>query len=184
MLKSKLISVFILIVLLMGIVQASSALGVPDQDELTTLDIDGQNYSVSDIESEIQAIEEQQEVSLPVFDPSPVSFNGETPKIAPVVKEEEERLIVQIDLEKTIVTPGQPLRYVIQGTRGFQPAAGEKVTIEIIRGEYWGWYSYIYDEYVDFEDRLIERKIVTLNSDGIYEGLFSSSIQDRYTIIK
>ncbi|MHA2052366.1 MAG: MG2 domain-containing protein [Candidatus Hodarchaeales archaeon] len=183
MLKSKLISVFTLIVLLMGIVQASSALGVPDQNELTTLDIDGQNYSVSDIESEIQAIEEQQEVSLPVFDPSPVSFNGETPKIAPVLKEEGERLIVQIDLEKTIVTPGQPLRYVIQGTRGFQPAAGEKITIEIIRGEYWGWYSYIYDEFVNFEDRLIERKIVTLNSDGIYEGVFSSSIQDRYTII-
>ena len=167
----------------MGIIQAITVLGMPEQNELTIFNDNSQNYSESNLEPEIQAIEELQLQSLPVFDPSPVSFNGETPKITPKVVEEEEQLVIQIDLEKTVVSPDEPLKYIIQATRGFQPAVGEYITIEIIRGEYWGWYSYIYDEYVNFNDLLIERKTVPIGPDGTYEDTFISSIQDRYTII-
>ncbi|MHA1976699.1 MAG: MG2 domain-containing protein [Candidatus Hodarchaeales archaeon] len=184
MIKHKVISLTILFVLLLGIVQVTSADLDTNQDNTGIDGMNNQNYQPPDLGPEFQAIENSDPSTLPTFSPSPLNFNNMTPEVtSKVVQDNNERLIIQIDLEKEITQPGQPLRYVIQASRGFNPAPGESITIEIIKGEYWGWYHYYYYEISNYEDRVVERKVVTTDADGQYEGVFQSSVRGRYSIM-
>ncbi len=184
MIKNRVISLTLLLVLLFGIVQVTSADLMVEHDSTAIDVLNNQNYQAPELEPEIQAIEQPETASYESFDPSPLNFNNMTPEVTSKIGQgDDERLVIQIDLEKEITQPGQPLRYVIQASRGLNPVPGERITIEIIKGEYWGWYHYYYYDIVNYEDRIIERKIVTTNSDGQYEGIFQTSVQGRYSII-
>jgi hypothetical protein len=184
MIKHKVISLTILLVLLLGIVQITSADLNTNQDNKALDGLNNQEFTVPDFEPEIQPLEEQEISVLSTFDPSPLNLNNMTPEVtSKVVQDDDERLITQIDLEKEITQPDQPLRYVIQVSRGLNPVPGERLTIEIIKGEYWGWYHYYYYDIMDYEDRVVERKTVYTDADGQYEGVFQSSVRGRYSII-
>ncbi len=181
--KPKLRSLFIVGVLLLGIFQVMSVNAFRDQKNQFDLDNNNENYLPTDIEPEIQAISQYESAVIPSFDPSPVSLNNITSEISTKVVEETERLIIQIDLEKQVVRPGEQLKYMIQATRGFNPASEERLVVEIIEGEFWGWYNYYYYDSVNFEDLVLWKETVTTNSEGTYEGSFTSSNSGRYSII-
>ncbi len=184
MIKHKVISLTLLLVLLIGIVQVTSADLDSNQDTKSVNDLNNFEYAVPDLKPEIQALEQPEPSVLPVFNPSPLNFNNMTPEVtSKTVQDDDERLIIQIDLEKEITQPGQPLKYVIQASRGMNPAPGEWITIEIIKGEYWGWYRYYYYDSVDYDNRVIESITVPTDADGQYEGEFQSSDRGRYSII-
>jgi len=174
--KNKLVSLILLSILLIGIVQATSTKGALEQDDNTFNDQYDEYFSNSEFKPEIQPVDSLENPSVPTFSPSPVSFNNMTPKVnMKTVEVEEQRLIIQIDLEKQIVQKGESLKYTIQATKGFEPASGEKLIVEIIEGEYWGWYHYYYYRVMDYNDRTITRKPITTDSDGLYNGEFTFS---------
>ncbi|MHA1236129.1 MAG: hypothetical protein ACTSQ9_00535, partial [Candidatus Hodarchaeales archaeon] len=122
--KNKLVSLIILSILMIGIVQVTSIGGALEQTETTLNHQYNDYYSNLEFEPEIQPIETLDNPSIPSFTPSPINFNNMTPEInMKTVEDEEQRLIVQIDLEKQIVQKDEPLKYAIQVTKGFEPAA-------------------------------------------------------------
>ncbi|MHA1543404.1 MAG: hypothetical protein ACTSQH_10555, partial [Candidatus Hodarchaeales archaeon] len=172
--KNKLVSLIILSILLIGIVQVTSARGALEQNETMTNDQFSENSAFSEFEPEIRPIETLDTPPTSSFAPSPISLNNVTPEVnMKTVEDEEQRLIIQIDLEKQNVQKGEPLKYVIQATRGFAPAAGERLVIEIIEGEYWGWYHYYYYTVVDYNERTVSKKTITTDANGLYEGEYT-----------
>jgi uncharacterized protein YfaS (alpha-2-macroglobulin family) len=181
--KTKILSIFIVGVLLLGIFQVSSINAFLDQEqEIDFLD-NNQNYLPTDIESAIQPIPQDESPEVNSFAPSPVTLNNRSSQITAKVAEDAERQIIQIDLEKQVVKPNEPLKFLIQVTEGLKPVAGESLVIEIIEGEYWGWYHYYYYDSSSFEDRVIVRKTRTTDSNGIIEEEFSHPESGRYSII-
>ncbi|MHA1444570.1 MAG: MG2 domain-containing protein, partial [Candidatus Hodarchaeales archaeon] len=182
--KNKLVSLIILSILMIGIVQVTSIGGALEQTEKTFNDQYNDYYSNLEFEPEIQPIETLDNPSIPSFTPSPINFNNMTPEInMKTVEDEEQRLIVQIDLEKQIVQKDEPLKYAIQVTKGFEPAAGEKLIVEIIEGEYWGWYHYYYYQVVNYNERTVVKKSITTDANGLYQGEYSFSKNGRYSIV-
>jgi len=182
--KNKLVSLIILSVLLFGIVQATSVRGALEQNETTFNDRNNDYSSISEFEPEIQPLENLNTPSISSFTPSPISFNNMTPEVnMKAVEDEEQRLIIQIDLEKQIVQKGESLKYAIQATKGFEPASGEKLIVEIIEGEYWGWYHYYYYQVVDYADRTITKKSITTDANGLYKGEYTFTKNGRYSIV-
>ncbi|GAF93436.1 unnamed protein product, partial [marine sediment metagenome] len=137
-----------------------------------------------DVEKEFQPINDINENQKQMaFDPSPIFDNNISTVRVPSLKVQEESLIVNIDLEKQVLNTAETLNFVIQATRGFEFAIGEHFSLEIIEGQYWGWYFYGYYDNRDYDDRIIEIRDITIGSNGEYQGNFSSSISGRYTIV-
>ncbi|MHA2111522.1 MAG: MG2 domain-containing protein [Candidatus Hodarchaeales archaeon] len=182
--KNKLVSLIILSILLIGIVQVTSARGALEQNKTMFNDQISENSVIPEFEPEIRPIEMLDTPSIASFTPSPISLNNKTPEVdMKTVADEEQRLIIQIDLEKQNVRKGEPLKYVIQATKGFVPAAGERLVVEIIEGEYWGWYHYYYYTVVDYNQRTLSRKIITTDANGLYEGEHTFTKNGRYSIV-
>ncbi len=139
-----------------------------------------------DVEKEFQQINDVNENQKQMaFDPSPIFDNNISKDLIPSLKvQEESLLIVNIDLEKQVLnTEEDTLNFVIQATRGFEFAIGEQLFLEIIEGQYWGWYFYGYYDNKDYDDRIIESRDITIGSSGEYQGQFNSSISGCYTIV-
>ncbi len=182
--KKQILSVSLLVLLNFSIFYASfftQSIG------LTTQDIDGdtrQDNPLFDVEREIQAIEDEfYTPSYSNFRPGPLNANNISTDLSTSQKDLEAPIIINIDLEKQVISPGSTLNYVIQVTRGLEPVAGETFTLEIIEGEYWGWYFYWLEDYTSYEDRINETKPITTGSDGEYKGQFNPPSSGRYSIV-
>ncbi len=137
-----------------------------------------------DVEKEIQPADDHlQQASQLQFNPSPIIENNISADLSFSVNQQEEALIVNIDLEKQVLSPDETLNYVIQAMRGFEPAEGEQLVLEIIEGEYWGWYWYWFYDTSDYQYKVIDTEIITIGPNGEYPGHFTSSTSGRYTIV-
>lgn len=118
----------------------------------------------------------------PVFRPSPLITNNISADLSFSEKEQEQPIIVNIDLERSVISLGDSLKYVIQATCGFNPVPDETFNLTIISGEYWGWYYWL-DSYSPIEDRIIETKKITTGSNGEYHDSFNPPSSGRYSIV-
>ncbi|MHA2224713.1 MAG: MG2 domain-containing protein [Candidatus Hodarchaeales archaeon] len=182
--KKKLISIFLLLVLNFGIFYAhgmSQTNSITTKEENVKLD---DTQSFFDVEREIlQIYGEESTAPLPAFRPGPLNANNVSAAFSLSSKVQEEPLTINIDLEKQVISPGSTLRYIIQTSRGIEPAPGETLILDIIEGEYWGWYYYWLDDSSTYNDRLIISHPITTDSNGEYQGAFTPSASGRYSII-
>ena len=182
--KKKLLSLLLLILLNFSVfytisfAQAVNTIVPSDDVEIP------QEKALFDVEREIQAIEDQKSLySNSNFNPGPLNTNNISADLSKSQKDTDDRTIINIDLGKQVISPGTSLNYVIQVTRGLEPVAGEILDIDIIEGEYWGWYFYWLDDYISYEDRIIWSDEIETGSDGEYQGQFNPSSSGRYSIV-
>jgi hypothetical protein len=143
-----------------------------------------QDQSLFDVEREIQAIEDQNYPSLQSnFNPGPLNTNNISADLSLSRKNQERQTIINIDLEKQVISPDTALNYVIQVTRGLEPVPGETLNLDIIEGEYWGWYFYWLDDYTSYDSRIVWSDTVETGSNGEYQGQFNPPSSGRYSIV-
>lgn len=111
----------------------------------------------------------------------PLTTNVET-DVKKSVNYEENPLTINIDLEKSVISPDEDLLYSITTVAGNDPV-DKTVKITIIEGEYWSYYYFWYDENYDIENRTIEEFTINTGSDGEYIGTFSTGSEGKFTII-
>jgi hypothetical protein len=183
-LKKLMISISILLILNFSIFFVEGSFQqekIPLMEDDYFSEIDTSSF---DVEKEFQPIDDANQNQKQMgFNPSPIFDNNISKDVVPSLKVQEESLIVNIDLEKQVLNTEETLNFVIQATRGFEFAIGEQLTLEIIEGQYWGWYFYGYYDRNNYDDRIIESRDITIGSNGEYKGQFSSSISGRYTIV-
>jgi hypothetical protein len=146
-------------------------------DNLTNYD---DNNSLFAVDQEIEQVNDKNYQSQPkLFQPSPLS----TDQSNSVTKRTSysNRLVINIDLENQITSPNEPLQFTIQAKRGLNPATGETLTLEIIEGEYWGWYYY-YD-YEPRSERIVHSESIITNFNGEWSDSFTTGASGRYSII-
>ncbi|MFX0013304.1 MAG: MG2 domain-containing protein [Promethearchaeota archaeon] len=137
-----------------------------------------------DVEREIRPIEDSKySIIQNNFNPGPLNSNNVSADLSLSQKVQSQSTIINIDLERQVVSPGTPLNYVIQVTKGLEPVPGETLDLDIIRGEYWGWYFRWLEEYIPYEDRIISSELITTGSDGEYQGQFNPPSTGRYSIV-
>ncbi|MFX0210432.1 MAG: hypothetical protein ACFFDT_30915, partial [Candidatus Hodarchaeota archaeon] len=178
----KLTSLFLFIILINSIFQ------------LNNFDfmLKGQDVSISnefqnetpyfDVDREIQPLEETFSDYSSDRTMGPLNLNDHS-SIKSTIKSEEESLIINIDLEKQVLTANEHLNYVIQVTKGLKPVSGETFILNIIKGQYWGWYFHWLEDYSTYEDRIIETKPIITDSNGEYHGQFNPPSKGKYSII-
>lgn len=181
--KSKFISIIFLILLLVGISNMNGIFAFSNKSILDeNVNIDESKSSI-DVEREIQPIDiKPKSVPPSTFQPSPLSVNNLS-KLNSIKQSREENTIVNIDLEKQVLTTEENLSYVIQVSKGFNPLPGESYTLDIIEGEYWGWYFYWLDDYREYEDRIIYTRSITTDPNGLYKGQFDPPGSGRYSLV-
>ena len=137
-----------------------------------------------DVEKEIQPIDSNFQNSPQIqFNPSPIIENNISSDLSFSIKNQVEPLVVNIDLEKQVLSTNEQLNFIIQATRDLEPAIGEVLTLEIIEGEYFGWYYSWYRDGSHYQDRIIETRPITIGTNGEHQGHFTSSTSGRYTFI-
>ena len=175
----RVLGLFLLVILLTNIYQT---LGVPYEGSIehdgSVTNFDNNN-SLFAVDQEIEPIDNENYQSPSNFQPSPLSFDRSNP----ITKKTSysNRFVINIDLENQITSPNEPLQFSIQAKRGLNPVAAEALTLEIIEGEYWGWYYY-YD-YEPRSERIIHSETIITNSNGEWSGSYTTDVSGRYSII-
>ncbi|MFX0125013.1 MAG: hypothetical protein ACFFAE_15380, partial [Candidatus Hodarchaeota archaeon] len=155
----KIFSLFFVIILFSTIYQALGVYNegfIGNNDQVTNFDNNNANFSVN---REIEPIEDEYRAYSNVFQPSPLSIAEQSSSTTKKISSYSNRLVINIDLESQIAAPNEPLNFIIQTKRGLSPAAEETLTIEIIEGEYWGWYYYY--SYEPRSERIVYTKQIT-----------------------
>ncbi|MFX1284554.1 MAG: MG2 domain-containing protein [Promethearchaeota archaeon] len=187
--KRKILSILLLLLLnfnvffTIGFSQSVDAAVLDNNLELTQ---ENSSTNAFDVEREIQAIEDQLHTSSPSnYQPGPLNTNNISADPSYSLKDQERGIIINIDLEKQVISPGTPLNYVIQVTRGFKPVPGEILYVDIIEGEYYGWYFYWLEDYIPYEERIVwtSASPITTDSNGEYQGQFTPPSSGRYSIL-
>ncbi|MFX0171649.1 MAG: MG2 domain-containing protein [Candidatus Hodarchaeota archaeon] len=179
----KFLSLFLLIIVINSIFQLNNLNFMFKNQDISELNEFQNETPYFDVEREIQPLEDiYPEYSPDHFSMSPLNVNDYS-NIKSTVKSEEASLIINIDLEKQVLTSNEDLNYVIQVTKGLQPVSGETYILDIIKGQYWGWYFYWLEDYSTYEDRIIETKPIITNSNGEYQGQFKPPGKGQYSII-
>ena len=150
---------------------------IENDDKFATFDANNSQFAV---DREIEPIDENIQSHPNVFQPSPLTMEQSKPSITKKTSYSD-RLVINIDLENQITSPNEPIHFTIQAKRGLNPAAGEQLTLEIIKGEYWGWYYY-YD-YEPRSERVVHTKEIATNSNGEWSGSYTTGASGRYSII-
>lgn len=182
--KRPILSVLLLILLNLSIFYAN---GFSLSDDLASQDgnrIVQPESSLFDVEREIHAIEDTfSPTTYSDFRPGPLNANNISATTSVSQSVQDEPVMINIDLEKQVVASGTPLNYVIQATRGLEPAIGETFSLDIIEGEYWGWYFYWLDEYSAYEDRIVHTEPIITKANGEYKDSFNPPASGRYTMV-
>ncbi|MFX1516169.1 MAG: MG2 domain-containing protein [Promethearchaeota archaeon] len=138
------------------------------------------NNSLFPVDRVVEPIDEEYQSQPRVFQPSPLTMEELKPSIIKRTSYSN-RLVINIDLKDQITSPNEPLYFTIQANRGLNPAVGETLRLEIIEGEYWGWYYY-YD-YQPRSERVVHTDVITTNSNGEWSGSYTTGASGRYSII-
>ncbi|MFW9853800.1 MAG: MG2 domain-containing protein [Candidatus Thorarchaeota archaeon] len=187
--KIRFISIMILFILIMGVFQSvnASQLSISESKYGNGIDDQKSSDSLDDRSFEVE-IESQSLESLSRFDDplsrqiSPLVVNNASTN-QKIVQSVQDDLVVNIDLEKNTIPSGTPLYFSIQATRGFLPAEGAEFLLEIIDGEYWGYYYWWAEEYYNYQDRVITTEQVTIGPDGEYQGMFLPPKDGIFTLV-
>lgn len=176
----RVLGLFLLVILLTNLYQT---LGVPYEGSIghdgSVINFDNNNSQFS-VDQEIEQIDDENYQSQHRnFQPSPLSLDQSDT----VTKKTSytSRLVINIDLENQITSPNEPLQFTIQAKRGLNPAAATVLTLEIIEGEYWGWFYY-YD-YEPRSERIVHTEMITTDSNGEWSGSYTTGVSGRYSII-
>ncbi len=182
--KLKLNWIIILALLSLSLIQTTGIIGQSEiyqnhKDQFESNEV----YNFED--SEIHPIDENSLAKeSSVYRLGPIVENNYTSNYLPTTKvnDENDQLIVNIDLEKSVVVPNDPVNYLLQTTQGTTPVSVNLI-VEIIQGEYWDWYYSYYYNYDDYSSRIIETHYITTNLQGIWSSTFISSQTGRFTIV-
>ncbi|UCE13547.1 MAG: hypothetical protein JSV04_15380, partial [Candidatus Heimdallarchaeota archaeon] len=182
--KRQVKSILLLLLMNLTIIYGS---GLFNQMIFSTVNISPELHSKNslfDVERDIQPIDyDFLKTPQPLFRPSPLIANNISADLSFSHKELAQPIIINIDLEKSVISLEDSLKYVIQATCGLDPVPDETFNLTIISGEYWGWYYYWLDSYSPIEDRIIETKKITTDSNGEYQDSFDPPSSGRYSII-
>ncbi len=185
--KKKILSILLLILLNLNVfftVGFSQSVDKAVLDNNTELSQERFSKDLFDVEREIKAIEDPIYPSSPSnFQLGPLNTNNFSAAPSLSIKDQERSMIINIDLEKQVVSPGTPLNYVIQVTQGLEPVRYETLLLEIIKGEYWGWYFYWLEDYTPYENRTVWSDLITTDIEGEYQGKFTPPSSGRYSIL-
>jgi len=182
--KLKLNWIIILALLSLSLIQTTGIIG---QSKIyqNQQDQAGLNDVYSSTDSEILPIDENSLIKESTeYHLGPIVENNYTSNFLPTTKvnDENDQLIVNIDLEKSVVAPNDPVNYLLQTTQGITPVSVNLI-VEIIQGEYWDWYYSYYYDYDDYSSRIIETHYITTNLQGIWSSTFITSQTGRFTIV-
>ncbi|MHA1975222.1 MAG: MG2 domain-containing protein [Candidatus Hodarchaeales archaeon] len=184
MVQRKVLCSLVLLIFILNIVPTSGLLDTSADISNRALEHEKSSYQVNDIETEIKPVEKMDTdiYENAYFQPGPISENNDT-AVLKSVKSESDRLVVNIDLENSVVNPNFALNYIIQATEGAEPVQTNLI-VDIIEGEYWSWYIYFDENYYwNYNKRVIESYEITTNSEGIWVSNFTSEECGRYSIV-
>ncbi|MHA1214734.1 MAG: MG2 domain-containing protein [Candidatus Hodarchaeales archaeon] len=184
MAQKEILCSLVLLIFIINLVPTSGLLNANMDTVDQAVGNENNDFQANDVETEIKPIENliTDNYKTSYFQPSPISGNNKTAVFKSVISEPDE-LVVNIDLEKSIVNPGFALNYVIQATSRVEPVQTDLI-VDIIEGEYWGWYIYFDDNYYsNYNDRVIESHQIRTNSEGIWASSFNAEENGRYSIV-
>jgi len=96
-----------------------------------------------------------------------------------------DRVRVNLDIDKTIYSPGEVVQYSIQTTMELEPAVNTNVRLIILKGQTDNFWRFLYRDYtaVSLGLEVITDTYVTTDSNGFYYGNFTPTESDRYVIV-
>ncbi|MFW9777376.1 MAG: MG2 domain-containing protein [Candidatus Heimdallarchaeota archaeon] len=187
--KIRLVSLTILSILIMGVFHSvnASQLSILESQSEERVNNPKSSKTLDDPSFEVE-IESQPLESLSKFDEalprqiSPLVVNNVSTN-QKIVQSEQDDLVVNIDLEKNTIPSGMPLYFSIQATRGLLPVEGTEVRLEIVEGEYWGYYYWWAEEYYNYQARIVKTQQITIGPDGEYQGTFQPPKDGVFTLV-